>query len=164
MQEGPLWQRGARSSGLPTGALPQQQNTLSAFRPDYAPVVAEQDKRGSHGGSRRREQESMRLLRKQWVEAMGMKRKLSPMFAVIVILFALAVGALWFMVSYRAHEAREAAYSAMLKQQADRARESGMSGMQGPRGARGGGGGASSRAPGRGGERGRAPGTRSAGQ
>ena len=38
-----------------------------------------------------------------------MKRGVSPLFAVIVIVVALVLGALWFMVRYRTHEAREAA-------------------------------------------------------
>lgn len=63
------------------------------------------------------------------------------MFAVIVVLVALAVGALWFVVRYRAHEAREAALREALQQQADRAKErspglgrmrGGNTGRQGP--------------------------------
>jgi len=58
------------------------------------------------------------------------KKSLSPIFVIIVIVIALAVGALYFMVRYRANEAQWAAESQALQAQADRARQSG-------RGARG---------------------------
>jgi len=57
-----------------------------------------------------------------------MRRSVGPLFAVIVILVALVLGALWFMVRYRTHEAREAELARMLQQQADQARSSGRMG------------------------------------
>jgi cytoskeletal protein RodZ len=57
-----------------------------------------------------------------------MKRSVSPLFAVIVIVVALVLGALWFLVRYRTNEAREAELARMLQQQADQARASGRMG------------------------------------
>lgn len=45
-----------------------------------------------------------------------MRRGVSPLFAVIVIVVVLVLGALWFMVRYRTHEAREAAISQMMRE------------------------------------------------
>lgn len=61
-----------------------------------------------------------------------MKKSVSPVFAAIVIIVALALGALYFMVRYRAHEARWEAESRALQQQADRAIQSGRSRSAGP--------------------------------
>ena len=57
-----------------------------------------------------------------------MKRSVGPLFAVIVILVALVLGALWFMVRYRTHEAREGELVRLRQQQADQARSSGRMG------------------------------------
>jgi len=57
------------------------------------------------------------------------------MFAVIVIVFALVIAALYFMSSYRAHEATQAQLAAAAQMQADRARRSGRMG-RGMRGTR----------------------------
>lgn len=54
-----------------------------------------------------------------------MSKRVSPLFALIVIVVALALGAIHFAMRYRAHEAREAALAAMLQAQADQARRSG---------------------------------------
>ena len=62
-----------------------------------------------------------------------MRKQISPMFAAIVIVVALAVAALYFMSRYRAHEAREAALSAAAQAQADAARASGRMGGAGMR-------------------------------
>ena len=66
-----------------------------------------------------------------------MKKQLSPMFAVIVIIVAVVVGALYFMVRYRAHEAAFEAESRALQQQADNARRMGRGMMGGNRPGRG---------------------------
>ena len=50
-----------------------------------------------------------------------MSKGVSPLFAVIVIVVALVLGGLWFMVRYRAHEAREAQIVQTLQQQAEQA-------------------------------------------
>ena len=57
-----------------------------------------------------------------------MKKSLSPVFVIIVLVIALAVGSLYFMVRYRANEAQRAAESQALQAQADRARQSGRGG------------------------------------
>ena len=54
-----------------------------------------------------------------------MKKSLSPVFVIVVIAMALALGALYFMVRYRANEAQWAAESQALQSQADRAIQSG---------------------------------------
>jgi cytochrome c-type biogenesis protein CcmH/NrfG len=54
-----------------------------------------------------------------------MSRRVSPLFAILVIAVAVALGALYFAMRYRAHEAEEAALARMLQAQADRARRSG---------------------------------------
>ena len=54
-----------------------------------------------------------------------MNRSVSPLFATIVILVALALGALFFMVRYRAHEAQEAAFVRAAQQQLENAMRSG---------------------------------------
>lgn len=101
-----------------------------------------------------------------------MKRKVSPLFTVIAILFALAAGAVWFLFSYRTDAARRAEHGRMLQQEAERnllrqeeagrAGRVGRPGMRGPQtssqGSSEGREGASSRAPGEGSGRGRAPG------
>jgi type II secretory pathway pseudopilin PulG len=53
------------------------------------------------------------------------RKGVSPLFAVIVILVALALGALWSMAQYREHETRKAQAAQVLQQQADRALRSG---------------------------------------
>ena len=55
-----------------------------------------------------------------------MNRSVSPLFATIVILVALALGALFFMVRYRAHEAQEAAFVRAAQQQMENAMRSGQ--------------------------------------
>ena len=57
-----------------------------------------------------------------------MGKKVSPVFAAIVIIIALVVGGLYFMVRYRNAEARFAAEAAMLQRRADEARASGRMG------------------------------------
>ncbi len=54
-----------------------------------------------------------------------MSKRVSPVFAIIVIVVALALGALYFAMRYRKHEAQEAALARALQAQADRARASG---------------------------------------
>jgi hypothetical protein len=54
-----------------------------------------------------------------------MTRKVSPAFAAIAIIVALALGALYFFARLRAHEAREADIARMLRQQRDAAIRSG---------------------------------------
>lgn len=56
-----------------------------------------------------------------------MSKRVSPLFALIVIVVAVALGAIYFAVRYRAHEAREAELARMLQAQADQARRSGRS-------------------------------------
>ncbi len=58
-----------------------------------------------------------------------MGKQISPMFAIIVIVVAIALGGLYFAMRYRAHEAEEAAMAAALQMQADAMRESGRMGM-----------------------------------
>lgn len=53
-----------------------------------------------------------------------MKKSLSPIFVIIVIVIALALGGLYFMVRYRAHEAQLVAESQALQAQRDRAMQS----------------------------------------
>jgi hypothetical protein len=66
-----------------------------------------------------------------------MSKKISPVFAAIVIIVALVIGGLYFMTRYRNAEAKFAAESAALQQQADRARSSGrMARGQARRGSR----------------------------
>ena len=57
-----------------------------------------------------------------------MKKSLSPVFVILIIVMALALGALYFMVRYRANEAQWAAESQALQSQADRAIQSGRRG------------------------------------
>lgn len=57
-----------------------------------------------------------------------MGKQISPMFAIIVIVVAIALGGLYFAMRYRAHEAEEAAMAAALQRQADMMRESGRMG------------------------------------
>jgi hypothetical protein len=64
-------------------------------------------------------------------------KQLSPMFAVIVIIAAVVLGALYFMTRYRAHEAAFQAESKALQQQADNARRMGRGMMGGNRPGRG---------------------------
>ena len=59
-----------------------------------------------------------------------MKKSLSPIFVIIVIVIALALGALFFMVRYRANEAQWAAESQALQAQRDRALRSGRRGSR----------------------------------
>jgi Flp pilus assembly protein TadB len=54
-----------------------------------------------------------------------MRKTVSPLFATIVIIVALAIGALYFGMRYKKHEAEEAALSRALQAQANRARASG---------------------------------------
>lgn len=58
-----------------------------------------------------------------------MKKSLSPIFVIIVIVSALALGVLYFMVRYRANEARWVAESQALQAQRDQAMRSGRRGM-----------------------------------
>jgi hypothetical protein len=67
-----------------------------------------------------------------------MTKRVSPLFAGIVILVALVLGALWFMTRYRDHEAREAEQAQIVQQQADRALRSGRLSAAGQRRAAGG--------------------------
>lgn len=67
-----------------------------------------------------------------------MGKRVSPMFAVIVILVVLAIGALYFMKQYRDYQNRWNAESAMLRKMAEqgRSRRAGGGGrMAGRRGA-----------------------------
>lgn len=57
-----------------------------------------------------------------------MRKSLSPIFVIIVVVTALALGGLYFMVRYRANEARWAAKSQALQAQANRAMASGRAG------------------------------------
>ncbi len=59
-----------------------------------------------------------------------MKKQVSPTFAVIVILVAVGLGAMYFMMRYRAHTAAWNAEAAALRMQADQARRTGR-GMYG---------------------------------
>jgi cytochrome c-type biogenesis protein CcmH/NrfG len=54
-----------------------------------------------------------------------MKKNVSPLFALIVIVVALALGGLYFMTRYKAHEIREAQIKRALQQQAEQAMRSG---------------------------------------
>ena len=51
-----------------------------------------------------------------------MRKQISPMFAIIVVVVALVVAALYFMSSYRAQDAREAALRRLAGPQTDAAR------------------------------------------
>ena len=51
-----------------------------------------------------------------------MKRQVSPVFVLIVIVVAIALGALYFMQRYRAHEAQWAAEKAAAQREAERTR------------------------------------------
>ena len=66
-----------------------------------------------------------------------MNKHLSPMFAVIVIIVAVVLGALYFMTRYRAHEAAWQAEARGLQQQAENARRMGRGMMGGRRPGRG---------------------------
>jgi hypothetical protein len=54
-------------------------------------------------------------------EEITVSKHVSPIFAVIVIVVALVLGALYFMTRYRTYEVRWAQESASLRQQADAA-------------------------------------------
>ena len=58
-----------------------------------------------------------------------MTKKVSPAFAVIAILVALALGALYFVARLRAHDAREEAIARAAQAQRDAAIESGRYGQ-----------------------------------
>lgn len=58
-----------------------------------------------------------------------MKKSLSPLFVIVVIVIALALGALYFMVRYRTKEAQWVAESQAVQAQRDRAMRSGRRGM-----------------------------------
>lgn len=58
-----------------------------------------------------------------------MRRSVSPLFAVIVTVVVLVLGGLWFMVRYRAHEAREAAITQMMLEKRREAERWGRGGM-----------------------------------
>jgi cytochrome c-type biogenesis protein CcmH/NrfG len=58
-----------------------------------------------------------------------MTKQVSPAFAVIVIVVALALGALYFMVKYRQHEARDEAMARAAQRQKDAAIRSGRYGQ-----------------------------------
>jgi len=60
-----------------------------------------------------------------------MKKKLSPAFVALVILVALALGALYFMVRYRADQIAWAREKAAAKAQAEWAFETGLRGSRG---------------------------------
>jgi type II secretory pathway pseudopilin PulG len=66
-----------------------------------------------------------------------MRKTVSPMFALIVIIVALVIGALYFAMRYRKHEAEEAALAAVLQAQANQARSSGRAQRGMSRGLRG---------------------------
>ncbi len=57
-----------------------------------------------------------------------MTKRVSPMFAAIVIVVAIALGILYFMARLRAHERQQAALAAAAQAQADAARRSGRLG------------------------------------
>lgn len=80
-----------------------------------------------------------------------MRRSVSPLFAVIVVVVALVLVALWSMMRSKANEAREAELNRVLQLQADQGRRSGRMGGGGRRGMGGGGG---TREPAPGGEAG----------
>jgi len=65
-----------------------------------------------------------------------MRKTVSPAFAIIVIIVALVIGALYFAMRYRRHEAEQAAIARVLQAQADQARASGRSQRGMSRGAR----------------------------
>jgi len=52
-----------------------------------------------------------------------MKKQVSPAFALIVIVVAIALGALYFMQRYRTHEAQWIAEKAAAQREAERSRE-----------------------------------------
>ena len=54
-----------------------------------------------------------------------MKKSVSPLFALIVIVVALVLGGLYVMTRYKAHEIREAQVKRALQQQAEQAMRSG---------------------------------------
>ena len=58
-----------------------------------------------------------------------MKRAVSPLFAVIVIVVAVAIGVMWFVVRYRRQEAADAALKVGLQAQRDLAMRSGRPAM-----------------------------------
>ena len=60
-------------------------------------------------------------------EEARVKKSLSPIFVIIVVLMALALGGLYFMVRYRAHQTQWEAESRALQTQRDRAMRSGRS-------------------------------------
>lgn len=59
-----------------------------------------------------------------------MQRRVSPLFAAIAIVVALAVGVIWFMMRYRAYEAREAEIARAMQAQRDQAIRSGRFGRE----------------------------------
>lgn len=65
-----------------------------------------------------------------------MRKTVSPAFAIIVIIVALVIGALYFSIRYRRHEAEQAELARILQAQADQARASGRSQRGMSRGAR----------------------------
>jgi type II secretory pathway pseudopilin PulG len=67
-----------------------------------------------------------------------MRRSVSPLFAVIVIVVALVLGALWSMMRSKADQAREAELDRVLQLHADQGRRSGRMGGGGRRGMGGG--------------------------
>lgn len=58
-----------------------------------------------------------------------MSKQISPMFALIVIVVALTLGAIYFMYRYRSHEIQWQREAAALQAQATAARQSGRRGM-----------------------------------
>ena len=54
-----------------------------------------------------------------------MQKKVSPLFAAVVIVVVLAVGVIWFMMRYRSYEAQEAETARALQAQRDMAYRSG---------------------------------------
>ena len=66
-----------------------------------------------------------------------MKKQVSPLFAIIVIVVVVALGALYFLARFRTAEERFAAESRALQGQADAARRAGRGMMGGNRPGRG---------------------------
>ncbi len=60
-----------------------------------------------------------------------MSKQISPMFTLIVIVAALALGAIYFMHRYRAYEIQWQREAAALQAQAENARRSGRGAMRG---------------------------------
>ena len=67
-----------------------------------------------------------------------MRKQVSTPFAIVVILIAIALGALYFLVQNRAWNAEWDREAAMLKRQADMAQRSGRRGQMGRMGAKAG--------------------------